>query len=79
MIGWIGAACLALCALPQVVRCVINNGCKDISIIFLGLWFLGELCYCIATISEIGVVWWLLANYISNIVFVSIIIYYRIK
>lgn len=77
IIGWIGCFCFAFCALPQVILCIKTKK-ADFSIAFLFLWLLGEICYIISVLTQLGLVYWLLINYVCNIFFVLIIIYYKV-
>ncbi|MBN2635032.1 MAG: PQ-loop repeat-containing protein [Prolixibacteraceae bacterium] len=42
-IGWIGNILFAVCAIPQVAKTFRTKSVKDLSIIFLWMWFAGEL------------------------------------
>ncbi len=43
VIGWIGAALFAICALPQAVKTFKTKKADDLSWLFLLLWFFGEI------------------------------------
>ena len=77
MIGYIGAALLAICALPQAIFSVKNGHSHGLSLLFLWSWFLGEvfmLYFVIDTVGPQGPLFW---NYYINTVLVFIIVYYR--
>ena len=42
-IGWVGNILFAICGIPQVIKTYKSKSAKDLSIIFLWLWFWGEL------------------------------------
>ena len=78
-IGWIGSLCLAFSGVPQAFRCYCQGHAKGLSIWTLSLWFVGEICYVIATIGEFGAVPWLLTNYILNIICITVMLKYWIR
>jgi uncharacterized protein with PQ loop repeat len=77
IIGWIGAACFALCAIPQLITTLRLGHAEGVSGLFLALWFVGEVCmlYYVAVVSWD---WILLANYIMNLACLVLIIRYKI-
>jgi len=77
MIGWIGSICFAVCAIPQVLKCIRHGNADGLSPLFLLLWFTGEVCYIIAVLMEFGWVDWMLTNYIVNFVCLCWIIRYK--
>ena len=42
-IGWIGNILFAICGIPQVIKTYRSKSAKDLSLLFLWLWFAGEL------------------------------------
>ena len=42
-IGWIGNILFAICGIPQVIKTYQTKSAKDLSVLFLWLWFAGEL------------------------------------
>jgi uncharacterized protein with PQ loop repeat len=42
-IGWIGNILFAICAIPQVIKTFRSKSVKDLSVLFLWMWFVGEL------------------------------------
>lgn len=76
IIGWIGSLCLAFSGAPQAFKCWRQGHSRGISLPTLSLWFTGEVCYVIATISEFGMVAWLLFNYVLNLVCISVMLLY---
>ncbi len=77
-IGWLGACLLALCGLPQAVQSFRTKSSKGISWMFLTLWGLGELFTLFYVFSKVDVLP-LVMNYCLNIVFISVIFYFKIK
>jgi uncharacterized protein with PQ loop repeat len=76
-IGWIGAALLAFCGLPQAVQSWRTGSSAGVSWGFITMWGIGEiltLAY-VAPMSE----WPLIVNYTANIVFVSVMGFYRLR
>jgi len=43
IIGWIGNILFAICGIPQVIKTFRSKSAKDLSLLFLWLWFSGEL------------------------------------
>lgn len=42
-IGWVGNILFAVCGIPQVIKTYQSKSAKDLSVVFLWLWFAGEL------------------------------------
>ena len=78
-IGWFGAFCFAICGLPQAFKCWQTGRADDISWLFLLFWALGEVCMVIYTVGALDSNALLLANYLANGVFLSVIAYYKAK
>lgn len=76
-IGWIGSILLAFCGLPQAIESYRTKNSNGLTWGFLIMWGVGELF----TVAYIIPKWhWpLLFNYTANIIFISIILYYKIK
>lgn len=80
IIGWLGAVCFALCALPQAIKTYRSKSIKDLSWGFLILWIVGEiLCgyYVVQTtgISQAP----LLANYAANGIMLGYLFYAKVR
>ena len=76
-IGWLGSIFLAICGLPQAILSYKQGHSNGISLGFLLLWTLGEiftLIYIAPTLDGP-----LLFNYISNLIFLSVIWKFKIK
>jgi uncharacterized protein with PQ loop repeat len=76
IVGWLGAILLAVCGAPQALKSIRDGHSRGISSSFLTLWLGGELCFLYSTVAKFGFVSWLLFNYVGNIIFVSVIIYF---
>ena len=76
-LNWIGSTMLSVCALPQVIYCLQYKHATGMSWGFILLWLGGEVSLLIYMIPKQE--WALIANYIANIVFLAIIIYYKIN
>jgi uncharacterized protein with PQ loop repeat len=71
--GWIGAILLPACAIPQIWKIYKTKSVEDISLLYLWLWFIGEvsiLFYALFSIKN----WPLLFNYIISFFIISILI-----
>jgi MtN3 and saliva related transmembrane protein len=80
IIGTLGAICLALSGLPQLIRCIKTKNVEGISIITLSLIFLG--CFMLLIYASITHGFTLIVlNYIVNslISFLNIIFYLKYK
>ena len=78
-IGWIGNILFAICGIPQVIKTYRTKSARDLSILFLWLWFAGELLtftYIIIGDIETGQAHFpLYFNYIVNIAMASFLLY----
>ena len=79
LIGAIGAFAFAVCGLPQAVKCYRTKRADDLSLSFLTLWAVGEVCMIAYTILALDSNALLLANYIANGAFLIVIFYYKLK
>jgi uncharacterized protein with PQ loop repeat len=76
-IGWIGSILLAFCGLPQAWESYKTKSSAGLNWAFLGMWGMGEIFTVIYILPKWH--WPLLFNYTANIVFLSIIIYYKLR
>lgn len=76
-IGWIGGVLLAFCGLPQAIESFKTKNSDGLTWGFLIMWGLGELFTIVYVVPKWH--WPLIFNYTANIVFISIITYYKIK
>ena len=75
-VGWIGAVLFAICGLPQAIQCTRDGHSRGLNWFFLMAWLCGE-------ILTIVYIWPkqdypLLFNYLLNLVFLVIMIRYKI-
>lgn len=75
-IGWLGGLLLAICALPQTIKVYKEKHANGISYLNLWLWFSGEVCMLLYVLNS-NFSWPLFTNYFFNLVFVSIILYFK--
>lgn len=76
-IGWIGSILLAFCGLPQAIESYKTKSSAGLTWGFLIMWGVGELFTIVYIIPKWH--WPLIFNYTANIIFISIIVYYKIK
>ena len=75
ILGWAGSILLALCAIPQAYKSFSEKETSGISISFLWMWFIGEWMAMVYVFFERFSLP-LLLNYWSNIILITIIIWY---
>lgn len=76
-IGWLGSLLLALCGLPQAIESYRTKSSAGLTWGFIMMWFVGELCTFAYVLPKMDFP--LLVNYSANIIFLSVIIYFKIK
>ena len=76
-IGWIGGILLAFCGLPQAIESYKTGKSDGLTWGFLIMWGVGELFTIVYIIPKWH--WPLIFNYTANIIFISIIAYYKIN
>lgn len=77
-IGWVGAVCFALCAVPQAWLSWQQGHSEGVSGSFLTLWFVGEVCmlgYSLAEIDSLQII----VNYVFNLACLLVIIKYKLR
>lgn len=74
-IGWIGGALFAFCAVPQAWKSYKDGNAYSVSWGFLNMWLLGEICTLIYVFPKGHMP--LLFNYVANIAFIFVILYYK--
>ncbi len=75
-LGWIGAVFFAICGLPQAAQSVREGHSKGLNWFFLLAWFIGEVCTIVYVWPKAD--WPLLFNYLVNLVFLLIMLKYKI-
>lgn len=78
LIGWIGGLMFALCALPQALKSYKEGNSRGISWLFLFMWLIGELFTFIYVFNKHLWDFPLLINYALNILFIIIILKYKV-
>lgn len=79
MIGWLGSILLSICGLPQAIQCVKQKHADGVNWCFLGFWGSGEVFTLWYILSKESLDFPLILNYGLNIIFISIIVYYKFK
>ena len=75
-IGWLGSILLAFCGLPQAIESIKTKSSEGLTWGFIGMWFIGEICTFIYILPTLNLP--LLFNYTANIIFLAIIIYFKL-
>jgi len=75
-IGWIGSILFAICGLPQAIQCAKDGHSRGLNWFFLLCWLFGELFTLAYIIPKND--YPLIFNYILNLVFLVIMIRYKI-
>jgi uncharacterized protein with PQ loop repeat len=76
LIGYISGLMLAFCGLPEAIRSVRNKRC-DVGWGLLTMWMLGEIGLLIYEFKTMAIP--RLINYTCNIIFISIMIYWKVR
>ncbi len=76
ILGWIGSILLAFCGLPQAIESWKTKSSAGLTWGLLAMWFAGEVFTFIYILPKMDLP--LLFNYTANIIFLSIIIYYKL-
>ena len=76
-IGWIGSILLAFCGLPQAIESWRTKNSDGLTWSFLLMWGVGEIFTIIYILPKWH--WPLIFNYTANLIFIAIILYYKIK
>jgi uncharacterized protein with PQ loop repeat len=75
-LGWLGSILMAFCGLPQAIESIRTKSSEGLTWGFISMWFLGEILTFIYILPKMDLP--LLFNYTANIIFLSIIIYYKL-
>lgn len=75
--GWLGSICLAICGAPAAYKVYKDQHAKGLSGPSIALWFIGEVLTLVYVVPQLN--WPLIANYGANLIFVSVLVYYKIK
>lgn len=74
--GWIGSALFAICGLPQALQSIKDGNSRGLNWFFLLAWFGGEIFTIIYVWPKMDLP--LLANYAVNLIFLGIMLKYKI-
>lgn len=74
--GWAGSVLLAFCGLPQAVDSFKTGRSSGVTWGLLGMWGAGEILTFLYVLPTMELP--LLFNYASNMVFISVILYYKV-
>ena len=77
ILGWLGSICLAVCGLPQAWMSYKDKHSRGISWAFILLWAMGEAFALAYVYDKLDAP--LVVNYITNILIVGVILYYKIN
>ena len=77
VIGIIGAICFAICGLPLAIQVVQQGHANGVSGIFLLLWLIGEIFTLFYVYNKHRVDLILILNYVLNLAFIAVIVYYK--
>jgi uncharacterized protein with PQ loop repeat len=75
--GWLGSVMLAFCGLPQAIESYKTKNSDGLTWGFLLMWLFGEVFTFIFIFPTMILP--LVFNYTANLIFVGIIIYYKIR
>ena len=76
LIGWLGSILLAFCGLPQAIESIRTKSSEGLTWGFIIMWFAGEIMTFIYILPQMVLP--LIFNYTANIIFLAIIIYYKL-
>lgn len=79
IIGWLSALCFGLCGLPQAYKSYKEQNSDGVSWGLLILWYVGEWLALIYVYLKHGWDLPLISNYLLNLVFISVILRYKLK
>ena len=76
-LGWFGSILLAFCGLPQAIESYKTKCSDGLTWGFLFMWSFGEILTFLYVLPKLDLP--LIFNYSANIIFLIIIVYYKIK
>ena len=76
-IGWFGAFLFGVCGLPQAIQCARDGHSRGLNWFFLLCWLGGEILTIIYVWPKAD--YPLLANYLVNLVFLAVMLRYKIR
>lgn len=75
-VGWLGAVLFAICGLPQAIQCAKDGHARGLNWFFLLAWLGGEVLTIAYVLPKMDIP--LLANYFVNLIFLLIMLRYKI-
>jgi uncharacterized protein with PQ loop repeat len=78
MLGWAGAVFFAFCAVPQAIKTLKDGHARNLSSLFLWMWFWGAAFCAGGAFLDVGVVPWLMFNYSLSLLCVSLLLRYNL-
>ena len=75
-IGWIGSILFAICGLPQAIQCAKDGHSRGLNWLFILCWLFGEIFTIVYVWPKADYI--LLSNYFVNLIFLAIMIRYKI-
>lgn len=76
-LGWLGSILLAFCGLPQAIESYKTKSSAGLTWGFIAMWFIGEIFTFVYILPKMDLP--LLFNYTANILFLSVIIFYKLN
>lgn len=73
LVGWLGAIFLAICSFPQTLKNIKQGSAKNLSPLFIWLWFFGEILTLVYVLVG-NFSWPLFFNYSLNLTFSVILL-----
>ena len=77
ILGWIGSILFAICGAPQAWQCMRDGHSRGLNWFFLLAWLGGEVLTIIYVWPKAD--YPLLANYLVNLVFLAVMLRYKVK
>jgi uncharacterized protein with PQ loop repeat len=77
IVGWVGSVLFAFCGLPQAIHSWKQKNSDGITYSFLLMWTAGEIMTLVYVFQKSDVAP-LLLNYAANIIFLSVIIWFKV-
>jgi hypothetical protein len=78
IVGWLGAAGLSLCAVPQAHHCWRLGHARGLSMPFLLMWCGGEVAMSIYVAADHGASAPLMLNYLFNLAMIGVMLRYKL-
>lgn len=77
IIGWLSGAMLAVCGVPQAIKIVRTKNTESLSMLFLVLWFVGEVFGIVYVLPKTYNP--LIFNYGFNTLLSGFMLFYKVK